>query len=108
MKKQTKGDPLERLIQEAGLEEPGAEFSRHLTDMVVARHGSRQSYSEKYKRPDWVGKGIIMVLVALNGLMLVELNPFRAQPVLCWAAGGWVVAFFCILVWATRIRKILS
>lgn len=102
MKKQTKQDRLRQLIKEVGLEKPTTEFSQRLAHVVVTSHAYRQSYATKYKKQDWVGKCIIIVLIALNGLMLVKLNPFRTQPVLCWATCGFIFAFCCVLVWIKK------
>ena len=101
MKKQIKEDQFRKLMKEAGLEEPSAEFSRHLTNQVITYHAYQRPDAAGYKQ-EWVGKAIILVLVALNGLMLIKLDPFRVQPVLCWAAGGFIVAFSCVIAWIKK------
>jgi len=102
MKKQIQEDRLRQLVKEAGLEEPSAEFSRRLTHQVVTGHAYRRNPAVDYKKQEWLGKAIILVLVALNGLMLLKLDPFQAQPVLCWATGSFILAFFCVVVWLKK------
>ena len=98
MKKSQHLDPLRDLISEAGLEEPSAEFCKRLAHQVVTSHAYRERSVKIYK-PDLAGKVIIGVLIALNGLILLKLDPLNNQPVLCWSISGFILAFFCILRW---------
>jgi len=102
MKKQIQEDRLRQLVKEAGLEESSAEFSRRLAHQVLTSHAYRRNSTSDYKKQEWMGKAIILVLVALNGFMLLKLDPFQTQPVLCWAIGGFILAFFCVVVWIKK------
>lgn len=104
MKKPQQQDPLRELVREAGLEEPSAEFSTRLAHQVVTSHAYRER-SVKMHIPDLAGKVIIGVLITLNGLILLKLNPFNSQPVLCWSISGFILAFFCILRWIKKVTE---
>jgi len=102
MKKQIQENTLKLLIKETGLDEPSVEFSQRLAHQVVTSYHFRRTSAARYKKHEWVGKVIIFLLIALNGLMLVKLNPFQTQPVLCWSIGGFILAFCCVVVWIKK------
>jgi len=94
-----KKDNLRQLIKETGADEPAEEFGRRLAHQVITSYGYRQA---KPVQKDWVGKAIIAMLIGLNTFMLVRLDPFQTQPVLCYATAGFLLAFGCVLAWLKR------
>lgn len=88
-------DELIRMLKERGLEKPSAQFSNHLTKLVVQRY--KKSQAVEYTAGSWLGKFILSVLVFFNLLLFYYLKPFSVQPVFFISITAFVLGVWAVI-----------
>ncbi|WP_316757606.1 hypothetical protein [Pedobacter aquatilis] len=83
-------DTLKKLIQNHGIIRPSEGFSERLKNVVITRYCL--SYSRTYRKQEWLGKAIIIILIASALAIFLELKPSlntmaMIVPVLALAVG---------------------
>lgn len=82
-------EKIKYILNENGLEHPSPQFTDRLTHLVV--HSYKRNYEAVYKKDERLGKGILIILVGCNLLMLYMLNPFSIQPMFFLYMSGFVL-----------------
>lgn len=95
-KKLKEVDPLVTLLKEELMDVPSAHFSDKLLHAAMTSY--RISYGEKYKKEEWLGKAIMLILIFFNLMMLYLLKPFTVEPV-------WVlISLPCLVVLGILVK----
>lgn len=82
MSQSTPSDPLKKLLQAHGLQEPSAAFTNSLTRQVVAQYAAPPA--EPYQAGAWLGLTILLVLGGLLALAVYQVPfPVSVVPVTC-------------------------
>lgn len=101
-KKDLQDDRLITMLKKSELDKPLDRFSERLIYMVVNSY--KQSYANKYKKEEWLGKCILAILIFFNLLMLYFLNPFNIEPVLSISISGFIFGFG-LLIFIIRLNR---
>ena len=96
MRKKKLKDPLATLLKEELMDIPSVQFSDKLLHAAMISY--RISYSEKYKKEEWLGKAIMLTLIFFNLMILYFLKPFTVEPV-------WVlISLPCLVVLGILVK----
>lgn len=90
-------DPLASVLNKELMDVPSKEFSDKLLQASMTSY--KVSYAIKYRKQERLGKGIMLILVFFNLMMLYLLNPLDLSPVASFSFLATGVAIGSLFLW---------